>query len=178
MVRTLTWCIRASRTTPSPCSTTSVRRPRRPRSPANEAPTGPPPTISTSTSKRSTGTAHPFPSCIIDCVFRNERQRGPSTADCRRDARIGGKPELQMSIVPIEGLHHYAYRCRDAEETRAFYEDLLGLPLAHIIEEDYVPSTGEYCPYVHIFFRMADGSYIAFFDLGDDTRAEPSANTP
>lgn len=78
----------------------------------------------------------------------------------------------------IKGLHHYAYRCRDAEETRAFYEDLLGLPLAHLIRLDHVPSTGEYCPYVHIFFEMKDGSFIAFFDLGDNERAEPSPNTP
>ena len=28
--------------------------------------------------------------------------------------------------APIEQLHHYAYRCRDAEETRHFYEDILG----------------------------------------------------
>jgi len=80
--------------------------------------------------------------------------------------------------VPIHGLHHFAYRCRDAEETRRFYEDLLGLPLAHLIRADHVPSTGEYCPYVHIFFRMTDGSYLAFFDLGDDQAAAPSANTP
>ncbi|HSV79368.1 MAG TPA: VOC family protein [Ramlibacter sp.] len=79
---------------------------------------------------------------------------------------------------PVHGLHHFAWRCRDAEQTRAFYEDLLGLPLVHVIKQDHVPSTGEYCPYVHIFFRMADGSHIAFFDLGDDTAAEPSPNTP
>ncbi|MCA3217064.1 MAG: VOC family protein, partial [Burkholderiales bacterium] len=58
--------------------------------------------------------------------------------------------------VPIHGLHHFAYRCRDAEETRHFYEDILGLPLWHIIQSDHVPSTGEYCPYTHIFFRMTD----------------------
>ena len=29
----------------------------------------------------------------------------------------------------IKGLHHNAYRCRDSEETRRFYEDFLGLPL-------------------------------------------------
>lgn len=80
--------------------------------------------------------------------------------------------------VPIEGLHHWAYRCRDAEETRHFYEDILGLPLAHVIKLDHVPSTGEYCPYVHIFFKMQDGSYMAFFDLGDDAAADPSPNTP
>lgn len=81
-------------------------------------------------------------------------------------------------FVRIGGLHHFAWRCRDAEETRHFYEDLLGLPLAHIIQEDRVPSTGEYCPYVHIFFELGDGSFIAFFDLGDDLAAEPSPNTP
>lgn len=78
----------------------------------------------------------------------------------------------------VQGLHHFAWRCRDAEETRVFYEDVLGLPLAHVIQADHVPSTGEYCPYTHIFFRMADGSFIAFFDLGDDIVAEPSPNTP
>jgi glyoxylase I family protein len=80
--------------------------------------------------------------------------------------------------APVQQLHHYAYRARDAEETRSFYEDLLGLPLYHIIQSDVVPSTGEYCPYTHFFFRLQDGSFIAFFDLGDDEASEPSPNTP
>ncbi len=79
---------------------------------------------------------------------------------------------------PIHQLHHYAYRAKDAEETRHFYEDILGLPLYHIIQSDYVPSTGEYCPYTHFFFRLQDGSFIAFFDLGNDEAAQPSPNTP
>ncbi|MCB2006597.1 MAG: VOC family protein, partial [Rhodoferax sp.] len=58
------------------------------------------------------------------------------------------------------------------------YEDILGLPLYHIIQSDHVPSTGEYCPYTHFFFRLHDGSFIAFFDLGDDEAALPSPNTP
>jgi glyoxylase I family protein len=78
----------------------------------------------------------------------------------------------------VQQLHHYAYRARDAEETRSFYEDILGLPLYHIIQSDVVPSTGEFCPYTHFFFRLQDGSFVAFFDLGDDTAAEPSPNTP
>lgn len=86
--------------------------------------------------------------------------------------------QTSKSTAPIHGLHHFAWRCRDAEETRHFYEDLLGLPLAHVIKADHVPSTGEYCPYVHVFFEMRDGSYIAFFDLGDDVAALPSPNTP
>jgi catechol 2,3-dioxygenase-like lactoylglutathione lyase family enzyme len=81
-------------------------------------------------------------------------------------------------MVPIDGLHHFAYRCRDAEETRHFYEDILGLPPVHLVRADKMPSTGENCPFVHILFQMADGSHIAFFDLGDDVKAEPSPNTP
>lgn len=81
-------------------------------------------------------------------------------------------------FVSINGLHHFAWRCRDAEETRRFYEDLLGLPLVHIIRADNVPSTGENYPYVHLFFEMREGSCIAFFDLGDDHASDPSPNTP
>jgi glyoxylase I family protein len=80
--------------------------------------------------------------------------------------------------APVHQLHHYAYRAKDAEETRHFYEDILGLPLYHIIQSDVVPSTGEYCPYTHFFFRLQDGSFIAFFDLGNDEAALPSPNTP
>lgn len=79
---------------------------------------------------------------------------------------------------PALGLHHFAWRCRDAEETRRFYEDLLGLPLVHVIRLDRVPSTGAPCPCVHLFFEMADGSSIAFFDLGDGAAPLPSPNTP
>ena len=56
------------------------------------------------------------------------------------------KQEQQQVLppaVPVLQLHHYAYRSRDAEET-----------------------------------RLQDGSFIAFFDLGDDQAAEPSPNTP
>ena len=89
---------------------------------------------------------------------------------------------MNMKNLPaaakVHGLHHYAYRARDAEETRHFYEDILGLPLYHVIKNDHVPSTGEYCPYTHFFFQLQDGSFIAFFDLGDDLACEPSPNTP
>ncbi len=78
----------------------------------------------------------------------------------------------------IRGLHHYAFRCRNAEETRSFYEDLLGLPLAHVIKADTVPSTGASDPYVHLFFEFADGSYIAFFDLGDEKPFTLDPETP
>tara|TARA_B100000676_G_scaffold249772_1_gene254004 strand:- start:14415 stop:14966 length:552 start_codon:yes stop_codon:yes gene_type:complete len=82
-------------------------------------------------------------------------------------------------VIPtITGLNHFAWRCRDAEETRHFYEDILGLPLVHTIALDFVPSTGENDPYMHLFFRMKNGSCIAFFDLADGGQYTPDPGTP
>jgi len=83
-----------------------------------------------------------------------------------------------MASTGIRGLYHYAHPCRDAEETRRFYEDLLGLPLVNFMQADRVPSTGEERPYAHMFFAMGDGSYVAFFDLGRNEMPAPSPNTP
>jgi catechol 2,3-dioxygenase-like lactoylglutathione lyase family enzyme len=84
-----------------------------------------------------------------------------------------------MTDAPrIKGLYHYAHPCRDGEETRHFYEDILGLPLVNCMTADRVPSTGEELPYAHLFFEMGDGSYIAFFDLGNGELPARSPNTP
>jgi catechol 2,3-dioxygenase-like lactoylglutathione lyase family enzyme len=80
--------------------------------------------------------------------------------------------------IPLKGLNHVAWRCIDAEQTRQFYEDLLGLPLAHVIRSERVPSTGEYAPFCHLFFEMRDGSYIAFFDIRDGRGATLSSDMP
>jgi catechol 2,3-dioxygenase-like lactoylglutathione lyase family enzyme len=66
----------------------------------------------------------------------------------------------------IKGLHHNAYRCRDSEETRRFYEEFLGLPLAGSlwIKET---KTGRETDVLHTFYEMADGSYLAFFEAPD-----------
>ncbi|MDB5608082.1 MAG: lactoylglutathione lyase [Bradyrhizobium sp.] len=83
-----------------------------------------------------------------------------------------------MNVSAIRGLYHFSFPCRDAEETRAFYEDLLGLPLVNFMSSDHVPSTGDRKPYAHMFFQMGDGSYVAFFDLGENEMPQPSPNTP
>lgn len=72
---------------------------------------------------------------------------------------------------PVLGLHHVAYRCRDAEETRRFYEEVLGLELAAALAFDTDPAGGP-LRYLHIFFRMGDGRYVAFFDLPDHARPD------
>ena len=66
----------------------------------------------------------------------------------------------------IRGLHHSAYRCRDSEETRRFYEDFLGLPLAGTLEIGETKS-GRKTQTLHTFYRMDDGSYLAFFEAPD-----------
>jgi catechol 2,3-dioxygenase-like lactoylglutathione lyase family enzyme len=66
----------------------------------------------------------------------------------------------------IRGLHHNAYRCRDSEETRAFYEDFLGLPLAGALDLS-ATKTGRATRTLHTFYRMDDGSYLAFFETDD-----------
>lgn len=80
------------------------------------------------------------------------------------------------------GVHHTAYRCRDAEETRVFYEDKLGFPLSLALEINEEPSTGNPLKYMHLFFDIGSLSdeeteFLAFFDLPDtpeedDTFAE------
>lgn len=78
--------------------------------------------------------------------------------------------------VDVQKLNHVAYRCRDAAETQAFYGDILGLRLAHVITQDRVPSTQEFAPHCHLFFEMADGSWVAFFDLVDEPAVDQEAN--
>lgn len=63
----------------------------------------------------------------------------------------------------IKGLHHNAYRCRDSEETREFYEDFLGLPLANAFEIKE-SKTGRKASVLHSFYQMDDGSFLAFFE--------------
>ena len=64
----------------------------------------------------------------------------------------------------IKGLHHNAYRCRNSEETRRFYEDFLGLPLANAFEIRQTKTERE-TRALHSFYRMADGSFLAFFEV-------------
>jgi len=67
----------------------------------------------------------------------------------------------------IKGLHHNAYRCRDSEETRKFYEDFLGLPLVHSLKIGET-KTGRNARVLHTFFQMGDGSFLAFFEAPDE----------
>jgi catechol 2,3-dioxygenase-like lactoylglutathione lyase family enzyme len=73
---------------------------------------------------------------------------------------------------PIIGVHHAAYRCRDAAQTIWFYSDVLGLVDKTGIVLEEVTGTGADDPYLHLFFRMANGEYLAFFDAPGSADAD------
>lgn len=79
--------------------------------------------------------------------------------------------ESQREIDAL-GLHHSAFRCRDAEETRAFWEDRVGFPLTMALDIDEHPTSGEAVRYMHIFFDIGShaeaagqSNYLAYFDV-------------
>lgn len=90
------------------------------------------------------------------------------------------KAELPTSTLVNPGLtplmlNHAAWITKDIEGTADFYQRIMGMEIASTVLDDSVPSTGDAFPYFHIFFRMADGSTIAFFDAPSvPSRAQPS----
>ena len=73
------------------------------------------------------------------------------------------QPERPSHLLP-QKLHHAASAIQDAARTADFYGRILGMQMVHTVMDDSVPSTGQPFPYIHLFFRMADGSTIAFFE--------------
>jgi catechol 2,3-dioxygenase-like lactoylglutathione lyase family enzyme len=61
-------------------------------------------------------------------------------------------------------LSHAAFVTHDTAATADFFTRLLGMQLVNAVLDDSIPSTGEPVPYFHSFFRMADGSTVAFFE--------------
>jgi glyoxylase I family protein len=70
---------------------------------------------------------------------------------------------IDFSALPSR-LHHNAYVTNDQQATRAFYEDIIGLPLtATWREEDEL--FGAVRTYCHTFYGLGDGSALAFFQF-------------
>lgn len=70
-----------------------------------------------------------------------------------------------MKVIP-ERLHHNAYVAKDLEKTRAFYEDVIGMPLMATWCEK-TELFGKERTYCHCFFGLEDGSALAFFQFAD-----------
>src|SRR5436190_2361582 len=95
------------------------------------------------------------------------RSTKPSTASAPRPRASPGR-RSEQEIPMIKGLHHNAYRCRDSEETRRFYEDFLGLPLVHTLKiEETITGRNTGAGVLHTFFQLDDGSCLAFFEAPD-----------
>ncbi|MGB3455498.1 MAG: VOC family protein, partial [Litorimonas sp.] len=80
--------------------------------------------------------------------------------------------------IKLGGVHHVAYRCKDARETVEFYERALGMEFAKAFAEDHVPSTGAYDPYMHVFLEAGNGNVLAFFELPEQPEMGRDGNTP
>ena len=77
-----------------------------------------------------------------------------------------------------ERIHHVAYRCKDAKQTVDWYERVLGFNYTNAFAEDYVPSTGAYDPYMHIFLDCGGGNVLAFFELPNQPEMGRDEQTP
>jgi catechol 2,3-dioxygenase-like lactoylglutathione lyase family enzyme len=80
--------------------------------------------------------------------------------------------------VRLAGIHHAAYRCRDAKETVEWYGRVLGMAYTTAFAEDHVPSTGAYDPYMHVFLDAGNGNVLAFFELPNQPAMGRDPNTP
>jgi glyoxylase I family protein len=78
----------------------------------------------------------------------------------------------------LRGIHHVAYRCKDAKQTVDFYHDVLGMEFQLAFAEDHVPSTGAYDPYMHVFLDAGGGNVLAFFELPEQAAMGRDENTP
>jgi catechol 2,3-dioxygenase-like lactoylglutathione lyase family enzyme len=84
-------------------------------------------------------------------------------ADHQRGAAPPAARQRKPALTPTM-LNHVAWVTHDVEATANFYVYVMGMEVASAVSGDKVPSTGDAFPYFHIFFRMLDGSTIAFFE--------------
>lgn len=77
---------------------------------------------------------------------------------------VAERPSEARSPLTPRMLNHAAWVTHDVEATADFYTRIMGMEIAATVLDDKVPSTGDAFPYFHIFFRMRDGSTMAFFE--------------
>jgi glyoxylase I family protein len=73
-------------------------------------------------------------------------------------------------------LHHFAYTTYNMEQTREFYEDVIGMPLTQTWIESRENPDGSISEYCHCFFSLTDGGALAFFEYAGEepvTYADP-----
>jgi catechol 2,3-dioxygenase-like lactoylglutathione lyase family enzyme len=85
-----------------------------------------------------------------------------------RETEVSAEPASgAVSPLPLR-LHHHAFVVRDQEVNRAFFEDVLGLPLvATWCESMWSAEVGRQVAYCHTFLGLGDGGALAFFQFAD-----------
>jgi catechol 2,3-dioxygenase-like lactoylglutathione lyase family enzyme len=73
----------------------------------------------------------------------------------------------------VRRLHHFAIGTKDMAKTRAFYEDIVGLPHVATWKEEFPDPALGARRYMHCFFELGDGSAIAFFQFATGERRDP-----
>jgi glyoxylase I family protein len=69
------------------------------------------------------------------------------------------RPRESRPATTVQGVHHLALICKDAEETIKFYQEFLGFPLVELVENrDYRGSN-------HFFFDIGNNNLLGFFDF-------------
>ena len=86
----------------------------------------------------------------------------------------------EVTLPPSPGrplmLNHLAYVTHDVEATVDFYTKVMGMPMVSTVIGSKVPSTGDDIAYFHVFFRLQDGSTLAFFEAPGLPRANPKGH--
>lgn len=77
-----------------------------------------------------------------------------------------GRTAKDWKQSPVASHHHITFRCKDPEETRAYYEDFLGLEFCAAtpitVEVDGKPTEA-----LRMMFRMSNGDFINFEHIPD-----------
>ncbi|CAB3750126.1 VOC family protein [Paraburkholderia humisilvae] len=78
---------------------------------------------------------------------------------------VKDKPVRPLKKLPMR-LHHHAFTTDNHQQTRHFYEKILGLPLvAYEVERERIGDT--YVDIGYAFYELGDGSTLAFFTFDD-----------
>jgi catechol 2,3-dioxygenase-like lactoylglutathione lyase family enzyme len=80
--------------------------------------------------------------------------------------------------MKLSGMHHVAYRCKDAKQTVEWYQKYLNMNFVLAIAENQVPSTKAPDPYMHLFMDAGGGNILAFFEIPNSPPMGRDANTP
>ncbi|MCJ2187610.1 VOC family protein [Novosphingobium beihaiensis] len=71
----------------------------------------------------------------------------------------------------VRSIEHLSFRCFDPEETRHFYEDILGLELCAAIPTE-VDADGRKVKALHMLFGMTGGGFVGFYHVPGDPRPD------